>query len=35
VESLISFVNYGGIEDRKVLASLQLFAKDLMPRFRD
>jgi len=35
VENLIFFVNYGGIENRKVLASLELFAKEVMPRFRD
>jgi alkanesulfonate monooxygenase SsuD/methylene tetrahydromethanopterin reductase-like flavin-dependent oxidoreductase (luciferase family) len=34
VENLIFFVNYGGIENRKVLASLELFAKDVMPRFK-
>jgi len=35
VENRIFFVNYGGIENRKVLASLELFAKDVMPLFRD
>jgi hypothetical protein len=35
VENLIFFVNYGGIENRKVLTSLELFAKDVMPRFKD
>ena len=33
VENLIFFVNYGGIESRKVLDSLELFANEVMPRF--
>lgn len=35
VENLIFFINYGGIENRKVLDSLELFAKEVMPRFAD
>jgi probable F420-dependent oxidoreductase len=34
VENLIFFVNFGGIEHRKVLDSLELFAREVMPRFR-
>jgi alkanesulfonate monooxygenase SsuD/methylene tetrahydromethanopterin reductase-like flavin-dependent oxidoreductase (luciferase family) len=34
VENLIFFVNYGGIENRKVLASLELFASEVMPLFK-
>jgi alkanesulfonate monooxygenase SsuD/methylene tetrahydromethanopterin reductase-like flavin-dependent oxidoreductase (luciferase family) len=33
VEKLILFVNYGGIESRKVMDSLELFAKEVMPHF--
>jgi alkanesulfonate monooxygenase SsuD/methylene tetrahydromethanopterin reductase-like flavin-dependent oxidoreductase (luciferase family) len=33
VEKLILFVNYGGIESRKVMDSLELFAKEVMPQF--
>ena len=33
VENLIFFVNYGGIESRKVLDSLELFANQVMPLF--
>lgn len=33
VEQLIFFINYGGIEHRKVLNSLELFAKQVMPHF--
>ncbi|MGE3536403.1 MAG: LLM class flavin-dependent oxidoreductase [Candidatus Tectimicrobiota bacterium] len=35
VENLIFFINYGGIEHHKVLASLELFADKVMPLFRD
>jgi alkanesulfonate monooxygenase SsuD/methylene tetrahydromethanopterin reductase-like flavin-dependent oxidoreductase (luciferase family) len=35
VENLIFFVNYGGIEHRKVLDSLELFATKVMPWFTD
>lgn len=34
VDNLIFFVNYGGIENRKVLASLELFASEVMPWFK-
>ena len=32
-ENLIFFVNFGGIEHRKVLQSLELFAAEVMPQF--
>ncbi len=35
VENIIFFINYGGIESRKVLDSLELFSKEVMPRFAD
>jgi alkanesulfonate monooxygenase SsuD/methylene tetrahydromethanopterin reductase-like flavin-dependent oxidoreductase (luciferase family) len=35
VESLILFVNYGGIENQKVKDSLELFATEVMPYFKD
>ena len=35
VESLILFVNYGGIENQKVKDSLELFATEVMPHFKD
>ena len=35
VENLIFFINYGGIETRKVMTSLEMFAKEIMPRFAD
>lgn len=35
VESLILFVNYGGIESQKVKDSLELFATEVMPQFQD
>ena len=35
VENLIFFINYGGIENRKVLDSLELFAAKVMPLFKD
>jgi alkanesulfonate monooxygenase SsuD/methylene tetrahydromethanopterin reductase-like flavin-dependent oxidoreductase (luciferase family) len=35
VENLIFFVNYGGIEHRKVLDSLELFATKVMPLFKE
>ena len=34
-ENLIFFINYGGIENRKVLDSLELFATKVMPWFKD
>ena len=34
VENLILFVNYGGIESRKVKDSLRLFATEVMPNFQ-
>jgi alkanesulfonate monooxygenase SsuD/methylene tetrahydromethanopterin reductase-like flavin-dependent oxidoreductase (luciferase family) len=33
VENLIFFINYGGIDHRKVCNSLELFAKEVMPVF--
>ena len=35
VEKIIVFINFGGIEHRKVLDSLDLFAKEVMPNFPD
>ena len=35
VEKIIFFVNYGGIEHQKVLDSLDLFAREVMPHFQD
>jgi alkanesulfonate monooxygenase SsuD/methylene tetrahydromethanopterin reductase-like flavin-dependent oxidoreductase (luciferase family) len=35
VENLIFFINYGGIENQKVLDSLELFAAKVMPWFKD
>jgi alkanesulfonate monooxygenase SsuD/methylene tetrahydromethanopterin reductase-like flavin-dependent oxidoreductase (luciferase family) len=35
IENLIFFINYGGIENRKVLDSLELFAAKVMPLFKD
>ncbi len=35
VENLIFFINYGGIENQKVLDSLELFATKVMPWFKD
>ena len=35
VENLIFFINYGGIENQKVLDSLELFAANVMPLFKD
>ena len=35
VEKIIFFINYGGIEHQKVLDSLDLFAKEVMPHFAD
>jgi alkanesulfonate monooxygenase SsuD/methylene tetrahydromethanopterin reductase-like flavin-dependent oxidoreductase (luciferase family) len=35
VENLIFFINYGGIEHRKVMDSLELFAAQVMPQFAD
>ena len=34
VENLILFVNYGGIDSQKVVDSLTLFAKEVMPNFK-
>ena len=33
VDKIIFFINFGGIEHRKVLDSLDLFAKEVMPNF--
>lgn len=35
VENLIFFINYGGIDTKKVMASLELFAKEVIPLFRN
>ena len=35
VETLIFFVNFGGIENQRVLDSLELFASEVMPQFAD
>ena len=35
VENLIFFVNFGGIESRKVMDSLELFACEVMPQFAE
>jgi probable F420-dependent oxidoreductase len=35
VENLIFFVNFGGIENRKVMNSLELFAHEVMPLFKE
>ena len=35
VENLIFFVNFGGIENQRVLDSLELFAAEVMPQFAD
>ena len=35
VDKLIFFINFGGIEHQKVLDSLDLFAKEVMPNFAD
>ena len=35
VEKVILFVNYGGIAHQKVLDSLELFAKEVMPAFAE
>jgi hypothetical protein len=35
VENLVLFVNYGVIENKKVLDSLELFAAEVMPQFKD
>ena len=35
VESLILFVNFGGIDSQHVKDSLELFAAEVMPRFKD
>ena len=35
VEKVILFVNYGGIDHQKVLDSLELFSKEVMPSFAD
>ena len=33
VENIIFFINFGGIESQKVIESLELFAKEVMPHF--
>ena len=33
VDKIIFFINFGGIEHQKVLNSLDLFAKEVMPNF--
>jgi len=33
VENIIFFINFGGIESQKVINSLELFAKEVMPHF--
>ena len=35
VEKIIFFINFGGIKHQKVLDSLDLFAKEVMPNFSD
>ena len=35
VENLIFFVNFGGIDNRRVMDSLELFATEVMPQFSD
>ena len=35
VSDLIFFTNYGGIPSHRVKASLELFAREVMPRFQD
>ncbi|MSQ07420.1 MAG: LLM class flavin-dependent oxidoreductase [Dehalococcoidia bacterium] len=35
VENLIFFVNFGGIENQKVMDSLELFAAEVMPQFKE
>jgi alkanesulfonate monooxygenase SsuD/methylene tetrahydromethanopterin reductase-like flavin-dependent oxidoreductase (luciferase family) len=35
VDKIIFFINFGGIEHQKVLDSLDLFAKEVMPNFTD
>lgn len=35
VEKIIFFINFGGIKHQKVLDSLDLFAKEVMPNFQD
>ena len=35
VENLIFFVNFGGIENQRVMDSLELFASEVMPQFSD
>jgi hypothetical protein len=35
IESLILFVNFGGIDNQHVKDSLELFAAEVMPRFKD
>jgi alkanesulfonate monooxygenase SsuD/methylene tetrahydromethanopterin reductase-like flavin-dependent oxidoreductase (luciferase family) len=34
-DQLILFVNYGGIDSKKVMNSLELFASKVMPQFAD
>jgi alkanesulfonate monooxygenase SsuD/methylene tetrahydromethanopterin reductase-like flavin-dependent oxidoreductase (luciferase family) len=35
IENVIFFCNMGGLRDREVVASMQLFAQDVMPKFSD
>ena len=35
VEKIIFFINYGGIDHQKVLDSLDLFSKEVMPHFQN
>jgi alkanesulfonate monooxygenase SsuD/methylene tetrahydromethanopterin reductase-like flavin-dependent oxidoreductase (luciferase family) len=35
LENLILFVNYGGIENKKVMDSLELFAAEVMPQLKN
>ena len=35
MEKIIFFINYGGIDHQKVLDSLDLFFKEVMPHFQD
>jgi alkanesulfonate monooxygenase SsuD/methylene tetrahydromethanopterin reductase-like flavin-dependent oxidoreductase (luciferase family) len=35
VEKLILFVNFGGIDHQKVLDSLELFSREVIPSFSD
>ena len=35
VHSLLCWMVFGGLEHRKVLRSMELFAREVMPRFAD